>query len=1139
MTLQSGSCKFDSTRGFSSTPLSAFAMNLSRLLVSCLLLGVLWTKAFAAEPAISPSFWFAANPSWAAAESIALAPDGSRFEATSGAPNILYQMGAGSPQLRTHAYLGDCVLRMEFMLTADAQAGLYVQGRYRIQLTNENLGALAPMDEPVAADPHPQGEPARARVPAQPGRWHVCEIKFRAARFDDARNKTEDALLLEAKIDGQIVQANAVLTGWSRGSEFTWHDSAGHATIAVDRGSLAIRDFSIRPADFAAVQVPKQSGQPTNTATLVDFVKRGEETFRAVGCAECHAVERDDASVKTGPNLFGLLKREPRDRTIVAGGEGHRFTIKADRGYFQRSIRTPADEIAIAEKGATQGQPYLPTMPPYPLTVLSDAQIESIATYLSTLNDVGSQGPVVRLVKETGPENYDPMTDRLQLLVAKTVRLQRGPLKNVSGRSIHVGLPNGINFTFDPRVLAVVKIWQGGFLDLSGELMNRGGSGFKTGFESRELDLGATATLLAPLNAAGNPIDFSFKEAKFRDGETVRHALHDPRDHLDRLAAIDAQFLGYTRDSTDPLAPPTFNYRIGRNLINVRTDLIGTGEVRMTVSGNFAAPQSFTINENALGPIEVSAGELKNGRWILPAGDYSNAVAKGRLILAQNVWRPATTTFDYTRQPLVIEPSQSNLPAGYRAETYLGPKDSHGRDMLFEALGLAAAPDGTIVISTRTAGIWRLVKNEWRLFAEGTFDSLGVQIEDEHGLRVVVGQKAEVTRIEDTNGDGRADKFETMADAFSYHGNYHSYIHGPVRDAHGDYFITLNLDDAGQIDYEYRAGGKYMGTGGGYRGWAARIKATGGFEPWASGLRSPAGLGIAPDGRLWYADNQGEYVGTSKLFVLKKDAFYGHPAGLVDRPGMTPASPEIAWEKVMNQRERAIVLFPQNRLANSPGNPAWDTSGGRFGPFAGQMFIGDQTQSNLLRVATERVGDHEQGVAIPFATDLESGVMRPLFLSDGSLLLGQTGRGWQAKGGRVASLQRIVWDGKTVPLAIHHVSAVPGGFEVHFTVPIPAAAAEKELAQALAIKSWVYRDAPDYGSDELDERTENIARVEVGTDRTSLRVTLKRIDQPQVHPQQTARVYHLSIGGGVLWTVKGSTLEAFYTLYQFPPSGKL
>ena len=138
---------------------------------------------------------------------------------------------------------------------------------------------------------------------------------------------------------------------------------------------------------------------------------------------------------------------------------------------------------------------------------------------------------------------------------------------------------------------------------------------------------------------------------------------------------------------------------------------------------------------------------------------------------------------------------------------------------------------------------------------------------------------------------------------------------------------------------------------------------------------------------------------------------------------MTPDSPEIRWEAVAPRKQHEVVLFPHNKVANSPGNPAWDLTRGRFGPFAGQMLIGDQTQSNLLRVVTQKVGDVEQGAVMSFFEGLESGVMRPLFLADGSLLLGQTGRGWQAKGGKIASLQHVRWDGKTVAPAILAMAA--------------------------------------------------------------------------------------------------------------------
>ena len=643
---------------------------------------------------------------------------------------------------------------------------------------------------------------------------------MRAARYDAASAKTENALLIELKIDGVAVHTNVMPVNWSRGTETEWESGGGQTTFAIADGSLAVRNFDLRRADFSALTLPKASGGETNAAKLIDYVQQGAELFKAIGCAECHATKRDDDSQKTGPNLFGLFQVEPRDREIAAA-EGHRFTIKADRSYLQRSLRTPWDELAVAERGPTKGTPYLPVMPPMLPANVTDANIDAIGAYLLTLNAPDQQGPVIKLVKETGLENYDPMTDRLQFLVDQRVRIQRGPMAGVSGRAIHVGLPSGINYTFDPRRLGIIQLWQGGWLDMTGELTNRGGGGLKPGYESREIKLGAAGVLLAPLDAAGQAVVFSFVSPVFHDSEAVRASLNDVRDISDRLKAIDAQFLGYERDSTSATAAPVFKYRVGRNTIATRTEFGDDGTVRLVIDGEFGAAQSFVVNEAVLGALQVSAGRIEAGRWVLPAGSHHAATATGRLTLAPKVWRPTPSTFaNFSRQPLETEAGKPSLPRGYTAESYLPPKDNYGRVQLFEALGMVVAPDGTILVATRTAGIWRLAKGVWQPFAEGLFDSLGIQVEDEHGYVVVAGQKAELTRISDINGDGLADRYETMADGFGYNGNYHSYMHGPIRDAQGDYIIPLNLNDSGSNDSEYKAGGRYMGTSGGFRGWA-------------------------------------------------------------------------------------------------------------------------------------------------------------------------------------------------------------------------------------------------------------------------------------------------------------------------------
>ena len=51
---------------------------------------------------------------------------------------------------------------------------------------------------------------------------------------------------------------------------------------------------------------------------------------------------------------------------------------------------------------------------------------------------------------------------------------------------------------------------------------------------------------------------------------------------------------------------------------------------------------------------------------------------------------------------------------------------------------------------------------------------------------------AELTRVRDTNGDGRADRFETVSDAWGYR-NYHEYAFGSKFDAQGNLYVALGL----------------------------------------------------------------------------------------------------------------------------------------------------------------------------------------------------------------------------------------------------------------------------------------------------------------------------------------------------------
>ena len=864
-------------------------------------------------------------------------------------------------------------------------------------------------------------------------------------------------------------------------------------------------------------------------AEQVNLVEQGKQAFSTWGCAECHVSTKDDLSIKTGPSLYNLFLTTARDREVMIPATGKNDTIKADHDYFINSVRNSGDSLAIAETGNTKGASYPAIMPRFVPELVSDSDLESIWHYLRHAADEPQSGPsVVMGEKQIAVKTANPLDNPTEVVVTKRVRVFRAPLLHSSGRAIHVGLPSGMNYTFDPRMLSVRSVWSGGFINLAKEQKGRGAPGSERGQDSHELLDGAPA--LTPLTADGRTIDFEFKEPDVLDDIAVAKHLWKGGDFLKELATWDSEFLGY--NVADHQAPD-FRFRIGKNVINQRVSFTPEGLLVIDISGELQSPQSFQVRASGFSETQVDGGTLASGKWTLPPGKnvhYQLQAKIGDALVARPV---LTAAENFTPQPSQVTPSQADLLPGYQIESWEAPTDTYGRKQLFEPTAIAVAKDGTIVVGTRTAGIWRLKANKWQLFAEGIYECLGLVIEDDAGETIVIAQKPELTRLRDLDHDGRADEFLTVCDDYGFHGNYHEYTHGPVRDAAGNYYFTLNLCHTENERASYRAGGPYMGSMGGFRGWCCRITPAGVFEPFASGLRSPAGLGIDPDGRLLYVENQGEYMGSSKISYLHKDQFYGHPSGLVSLPGMKPDSPEIAFEKWQKSTQLSALWFPHGKLANSPGNPAWDLTNGKFGAYSRQMLVGDQTLSTLLRVVTEKVGDVDQGCVIPFASKLASGVMRPCFLPDGSLLVGQTGRGWQSNGGNVASLQRIFWDGKTTAADILRVAVTATGFEVFFTTPLAEKITPAEFLAAAKVESWTYNDSSQYGSEENEKHPDAVKEILIAADRKSIKLTLENF----ASSSSLNRIYWIQITNARQSLTPASsreTLEAYYTVRAVP-----
>ncbi len=398
-----------------------------------------------------------------------------------------------------------------------------------------------------------------------------------------------------------------------------------------------------------------------------------------------------------------------------------------------------------------------------------------------------------------------------------------------------------------------------------------------------------------------------------------------------------------------------------------------------------------------------------------------------------------------------------------------------------EVGGMDFLPDGRLVVSTRRGQVW-IVENplakdpkeaRFHLFAEGLQEGLGLAVV--HGT-IHVLQRAELSALQDRNGDGTADVIQTHANDWGVSGHYHEFAFGLPRDAEGNFYITLNVSFGNPQWWHGRSVAPH-------RGWAMKISPQGDVTPFASGLRSPAGLGTNAAGDLFYTDNQGDWVPACPIHHLQEGRFYGHPASLnwtaeYKKAGIT-ASDTVPPP---NERADAAVWIPYD-WSRSAGALAFDPTNGKFGPFANQMFVAELTNGMVLRAMLEKVGGEYLGAVIPFRQHVGSAV-RLCFAPDGTLFTGFTDRGWggQPPGDGIA---RIRWTGAT-PMEIENVRLVKEGFEIEFTKPIARSwPVSPELVSA---HQYDYDYWWEYGSP-TRHVTERVATaLEVSEDRTRLTV---------------------------------------------------
>lgn len=360
----------------------------------------------------------------------------------------------------------DLELDLDFLMPAGSNSGIYLMGRYEVQLF-DSWGEKAPKfsdcggiyqrwDEARAEGQKGyEGFAPRANASRAPGLWQHLHIQFQAPRFDAAGKKIKNARFTRVVLNGFVVHENVEVTGPTRASPFTDEKSLGPLMIQGDHGSVALREIRYKRFEpDARVTVENLTYRlfVGETRQMSDFDSRAATREGIPTGFAAEAVERTG---RFGLTFNGRL-RVPRDG------------IYAFNGDSSEPVRVSLDGQVVVEpldQGGAPGTIYL-TKGNHGL------RVDFLHTRSSApLFQVSVEGPGIapQILTTSRVRSRDSGLPQLLIVPEERVRLQRGfvpfdPKKRLY--AINVGTPAGVHYAYDFETGSILRVWRGNFLDM-------------------------------------------------------------------------------------------------------------------------------------------------------------------------------------------------------------------------------------------------------------------------------------------------------------------------------------------------------------------------------------------------------------------------------------------------------------------------------------------------------------------------------------------------------------------------------------------------------------------------------------------------------------------------------------------------
>ena len=156
--------------------------------------------------------------------------------------NELVNNGSGV-DIYSEQTFSDCLVEVEVMVPKGSNSGIYLMGRYEVQvfdsfgrtkLSFEDMGAIYGVAIPSV------------NASKKPGEWQKYVIDFQAPRFD-GKKKIANAKFLKVELNGQVIHSNLEMTRGATGAALGGEVAMGPLMFQGDHGAVAFRNVRLTP----------------------------------------------------------------------------------------------------------------------------------------------------------------------------------------------------------------------------------------------------------------------------------------------------------------------------------------------------------------------------------------------------------------------------------------------------------------------------------------------------------------------------------------------------------------------------------------------------------------------------------------------------------------------------------------------------------------------------------------------------------------------------------------------------------------------------------------------------------------------------------------------------------------------------